>query len=66
MKKDRAARYDYAKASGCLVCIVGFILFFYWPIGTVTGIVVMVIGKQMVFREPVNRSRRMRDPKKRP
>jgi hypothetical protein len=58
MDEDKA-RY-YSSASGCLVSIVGFILFFYWPIGTIAGIAVMFIGKQMLFREPTNRSFRMR------
>ncbi len=39
------ASYDYETASGCLVCIIGFILFFFWPIGTISGIAVMFIGK---------------------
>ena len=63
MDKEKAGYY--ARASGCLVTIVGFALFFYWPIGTVIGTAVMLIGKQMVFREPVNRPRRMRKPKNR-
>ena len=64
MDKEKAGYY--ARASGCLISIVGFILFFYWPIGTILGFVVMIIGKQMVFREPVDRSHRVQDPKDRP
>jgi hypothetical protein len=58
MDNDKASYYS--SASGCLVTIVGFILFFHWPIGTIAGIAVMFIGKQMLFREPTKRSFRTR------
>ena len=32
-----------------------FILFLHWPIGTIAGVALMSIGKQMLFREPPER-----------
>jgi len=50
VKKPRIKVKSMSLGWGCLVQIIGIVLLFFFPIGTIIGILLLIIGQRLSFK----------------
>lgn len=50
MKKPRIKVKSVSFGWGCLVQIIGIVLLFFFPVGTIIGILLLIIGSRLSFK----------------